>query len=235
MIKEEDFIAFLKSKGKSENVIDLMLSGVASFERFLLDSNEKSIEEAEKEDIEGFAKSNYNDKARLKQQLRSIAQYFCFLSEPSLAKYASELREKEIAAKRKGMRLDRFSGYDRTIVEKLAKEGIFYTYQMIAAARSPELRESLAARTGIEMERILEYLKLSDLSRLGGMKGVRARLYYDAGVDTLDKLSNWNPEELRTMLVDFVRKTGFKGIPPLPKEVSSTIEAAKKLERLVDF
>jgi len=131
MIKEEDFIAFLKSKGKSENVIDLMLSGVASFERFLLDSNEKSIEEAEKEDIEGFAKSNYNDKARLKQQLRSIAQYFCFLSEPSLAKYASELREKEIAAKRKGMRLDRFSGYDRTIVEKLAKEGIFYTYQMI--------------------------------------------------------------------------------------------------------
>jgi len=85
------------------------------------------------------------------------------------------------------------------------------------------------------MGKILEYLKLSDLSRLGGMEGVRARLYYDAGVDTLDKLSNWNPEELRTMLVDFVRKTGFKGIPPLPKEVSSTIESAKKLERLVGF
>jgi hypothetical protein len=43
------------------------LSGVASLEKFLLDSNEKSVEEAEKEDIESFAKSNRNDKARLKQ------------------------------------------------------------------------------------------------------------------------------------------------------------------------
>lgn len=59
------------------------------------------------------------------------------------------------------------------------------------------------------MERILEYLKLSDLSRLGGLKGVRARLYYDSGVDTLDKLSSWDPEELRPMLIDFVRRTGF--------------------------
>ena len=67
MIKKEDFIAFLKSKGKSENVINTTLSGVASLEKFLLDSNEKSVEEAEKEDIESFAKSNRNDKARLKQ------------------------------------------------------------------------------------------------------------------------------------------------------------------------
>ncbi|WP_180274905.1 MULTISPECIES: DUF4332 domain-containing protein [Mesotoga] len=103
------------------------------------------------------------------------------------------------------------------------------------SALSPELRESLAARIGTEMEKILEYLKLSDLSRLGGMKGVRVRLYCDAGLDTLDKLSNWNPEELWAMLVDFVRKTGFEGIPPLPKEVSSTIEAAKKLERLIGY
>jgi len=36
------------------------------------------------------------------------------------------------------------------------------------------------------------------------------------------------------MLMDFVRRTSFVGIPPLQKEVSSTIEAAKKLERLVD-
>ena len=59
------------------------------------------------------------------------------------------------------------------------------------------------------MERILEYLKLSDLPRLRGLKGVRARLCYDAGSDTLDKLSSWDPEESRPMLIDFVRRTGF--------------------------
>lgn len=95
------------------------------------------------------------------------------------------------------------------VVDNLAKAGIVSTYQNIEAARSPETRENLAARTGTEMERILEYLKLSDLSRLGGLKGVRARLYYDSGVDTLDKLSSWDPEESRPMLIDFVRRTGF--------------------------
>jgi hypothetical protein len=53
---------------------------------------------------------------------------------------------------------------------------------MIEAAFTPELRESLSQRTGIEIHKIIENLKLSDLSRLKGMKGVRARLYYEAGV-----------------------------------------------------
>jgi len=134
---------------------------------------------------------------------------FVFLSKPFLSALVSELREKEISAKRKALRLDKFSNYDQIVMDRLAKAGIVSTYQTIEAARSPELRENPDARTSIEMEWILEYLKLSDLSRLGGLKGVRARLYYDAGVDTLDKLSRWDPEELRPMLIDFVRRTSF--------------------------
>lgn len=106
---------------------------------------------------------------------------------------------------------------------------------MIEAAFTPELRESLSQRTGIEIHKIIENLKLSDLSRLKGMKGVRARLYYEAGVDTLDNLSSWESEQLRLKLIDFVEKTGFEGIPPLPKEVSSTIEAARAIGRLVIY
>lgn len=94
------------------------------------------------------------------------------------------------------------------VVDRLAKAGIVSTYQNIEAARSPEMRES-GCTYGYEMERILEYLKLSDLSRFVGLKGVRARLCYDAGADTLDKQSSWDPEESRPMLIDFVRRTGF--------------------------
>jgi len=34
---------------------------------------------------------------------------------------------------------------------------------------------------------------------------------------------------------EYVRKVGFKGIPPLPKEVKYTTEAAKKLPKLVEY
>jgi len=76
-------------------------------------------------------------------------------------------------------------------------------------------------------------VRLSDLSRLPGVKGIRARLYYDAGVHSVEKLAGWEPDALRVMLEKWVARTGFDGIAPLPKEVSSTIANARKLPSLV--
>jgi hypothetical protein len=70
---------------------------------------------------------------------------------------------------------------------------------------------------------------------VGGLRSVRARLYYDAGVDTVEGLAAWDPEELRAMLVDFVARTGFDGIAPLPKEARNAVATAKTLERLVEY
>ncbi|MFX1474618.1 MAG: DUF4332 domain-containing protein, partial [Promethearchaeota archaeon] len=96
-------------------------------------------------------------------------------------------------------------------------------------------RKALAERTSIPLEAILELVKLSDLARIEGLKGIRARLYYDAGVDTLDKLAQWDPEELRAMLQAFVERTGFDGIAPLPKEARNAVAKAKELPRIVEF
>jgi hypothetical protein len=78
-------------------------------------------------------------------------------------------------------------------------------------------------------------VKLSDLARIPGLKNIRARLYYEAGVDSIKKLAVWDPEELRAMLVDFVEETGFEGIAPWPKEASSAVKTAKKLPEMVDY
>jgi DUF1009 family protein len=58
---------------------------------------------------------------------------------------------------------------------------------------------------------------------LPGVKGIRARLYYDTGVDCVEKMAAWGPDALLKMTAEFVERTGFEGIEPLPKEVSSTI------------
>ena len=89
--------------------------------------------------------------------------------------------------------------------------------------------------TGLPLKVILELVKLSDLSRLRGVKGIRARLYYDAGFDTVEKLAGYDPENLRKELEDFVKRTNFNGIAPLPKEIVSTIEQAKKIKKIVEY
>lgn len=81
----------------------------------------------------------------------------------------------------------------------------------------------------------LELVKLSDLSRIPGVKGVRARLYYDAGVDTLEKLAAWEPEALLEMVIDFVDQTRFEGIAPFPAEVRFSIATAKQLPKIVEY
>lgn len=105
---------------------------------------------------------------------------------------------------------------------------------MLEAGKTRRKREELSTKTGIPAEAILELVKLSDLTRIFGVKSIRARLYYDAGVDTVEKMAKWNPEKLRTMLTDFVQKTGFNGIAPLPKEAEFTVKEAKRLPKIIE-
>lgn len=133
------------------------------------------------------------------------------------------------AKKNNPFKLRDFRGLDPIHVEALAARGIKTAERLLAAAATPFQRAVLAQETNIPTEAILEMVKLSDLARLPGVKGIRARLYYDAGVDSVAKMAAWEPEPLRLMVTEFVQRTGFDGIPPLPKEVSSTIANARKL------
>lgn len=135
-----------------------------------------------------------------------------------------------------------FRGVEAAHIEKLAALGIKNAEQMLSAGRTKEQRAELAKRAGLPQEAILELVKLSDLARLPGVKGIRARLYYDAGVDSVEKFAAsrkdtgtvWEPEPLRLMVTAYMERTGFEGVPPLPKEVSSTIANARKLPKILE-
>lgn len=126
-----------------------------------------------------------------------------------------------------------FRGVNPDYIARLEKMGIKKAGQILSAGQTPEKRADLAKASGVPEDAILELVKLSDLARLPGVKGIRARLYYDTGVDTVEKLAAWEPEALLAMTADFVEKSGFDGIAPLPKEISSTIANARDLPRLV--
>ena len=64
---------------------------------------------------------------------------------------------------------------------------------------------------------------------------MRARLYHDAGVGTIEKLAAWESEALRTMIVDCVERTAFDSVATLPAEARSAVRQARKLSRVVDY
>jgi hypothetical protein len=132
-------------------------------------------------------------------------------------------------------KLKDFIGVDTDQIARLEAIRVKNTTQMLSAGRTAEKRAELVFKAGIPLESVIELVKLSDLARLPGVKGIRARLYYDAGVDSVEKLASWEPEALLAVTSEFVKTTGFPGIAPLPKEVSSTIANARKLPKVVEW
>jgi predicted flap endonuclease-1-like 5' DNA nuclease len=194
----------------------------------------KSLDEAGAEDLEAFvAWIERQPRASAKTHLWALRYYFEYHGDEALAKLAATLRRERV--KRAPFALAKFRGVDPAQAKRLAAAGIQNVEQMIEAGRTPDARQKLAGETDIPLATIVELVKLSDLARIPGIKSIRARLYYDAGVDTIEKLAAWDPEELRAKLIEFVERTGFDGIAPLPREAASAVAKAKELPKIVAY
>ena len=232
---ETGFDRFLRRGGRSPSAATRCILYVQEFEQFLQTRRHgRLLEEAGSTDLEQFVESiECEPKASAKTHLWALRYYYEYTSNDGMQSQASSMRQERI--KRTPFSLSKFRGVEPEYVDKLAAEGVKNVSQMLKAGRTPEDRQLLAERTGIPLDIILEYVKLSDLARIPGTKGIRARLYYDAGVDTLEEMAKWEPEALRTMVTDFVERTGFDGIAPLPKEAASAVATAKRLPKIVEY
>jgi len=233
---EPGFRSFLKRRGKKEHVVDGLVRQVKGFEEYLAGEQLGGLEAVGAPDLEAYLEAcEAAEAGSARVRLRGLALYFGFAGQPEMASLVSGMREQRISAKRKAFLLRDFRGANPDDVAKLEIVGISNADQMLAAGRTSADREALAHRTGVALEVILEFVKLSDLARMAGVKAIRARLYLDGGFDTLDKIAAVDPEAMRLALAALVEGTGFDGIPPLPKEARNTVAAARALPRLVEY
>jgi len=232
---ETSFRVFLKRSGRAPHMVQQVVLLVQRFAVYLQSQHEgKGLDEATPEDLAAYVSSVEEErKSSAKGHLHAIAYYYEFTGNKDLRRAAAELRRSRIEPA--AFPLRSFLGVNPAHLEQLAAVGIRNAPQMLQAGRTPGDRQELATRTGVPLETILELVKLSDLARLPGVKGIRARLYLDAGVDTLDKIAAYEPEAFRARIVEFVERTGFVGVATLPAEARSTIKTARSLPRLVEF
>jgi hypothetical protein len=233
-MNETDFRLFLKRKHRKQSAIEQIVPFVAAFDEFLENFYPgKTIEQTTPESLESYVswlESETGESAS--KPLWALRYYFDFIENQELSDLAGELRSERV--KRKPFMIKDFRGVNPVYIAKLDALYIENRDQIIDAGRKPQLREDLAEQTGIPLEAILELVTLSDLARLGGVRRVRARLYYDAGL-TPEIIATWEPEALHGMLVEFVERTNFDGIAPQPKEVQNLIKDARKLPQIVDY
>ena len=231
----EDYLHFLKYKKKpSPTTLDRYLEDLEILKEYIRDfKNDKEISKTTPQDIEDFLfwlKEKDNQRAFL--CCKGIAIYFEFLKRYDLqAKTVNtmwELNEKPLS-------LYRILNKPGWTVWFLSQKGIINVQDMLKYGDTKEKRESLAEVLEVPVEEITELVKIAELTRIPGLKRKRARLFYNAGLDTLEKIANSTTKEIIEKTSEYIEKHNFKGWPPERKEAEEAINIAKYLEsRIID-
>jgi predicted flap endonuclease-1-like 5' DNA nuclease len=236
-VDREGFRKFLKKEGKSLRVTNATIAHAEEFELFLKEHRRgKALDEAVPQDLDAFIFWIEKGEAlAAKKYMLGIRYFYEFIQDEEMASLASFRWNERMTSSGVPLKLKELRGVNATDLMKLENAGIRNVNEMINAGKTPAKREELSAKTGVSIATILELVKLSDLTRIQGVKGIRARLYHDAGVDTMEKIARWNPAELREILTQFIEKTRFNGIAPLAKEVRNTVEIARRIPKIIEY
>ena len=98
-------------------------------------------------------------------------------------------------------KLKDFPGTSEKIALQLENLGIKNTLQLFEKVLTRKLREELATQAGINEQDVLELTKLTDLSRIKWVGAIFARLFFESGYDTVEKISSADYEDLYDTLI----------------------------------
>jgi len=89
-----------------------------------------------------------------------------------------------------------FPGISSHAITQMENAGIKDTVGLFEKVMTQESRKELSTKTGISYNEILELTKLTDLSRIRWVGAMFARVLYESGYDTVEKVSHANYENL---------------------------------------
>lgn len=120
-------------------------------------------------------------------------------------------------------------------VESLAALGILHSRHLFGRGRTPGDRAALAASAGVPPESLLELVKLSDLARVGGLGPAYVRLFYEAGAETIEVLSQQDPQALWERAHEVNRELGLTRVVPGLHDVVHYVDTAKALAKVIEY
>lgn len=130
-------------------------------------------------------------------------------------------------------KITEIEGIGPAFQEKLAGAGVTTVEGLLETGASKTGRKKLAADSGIDEGKILDWVNMADLFRIKGIASQFAELLKAAGVDTVKELRTRNTENLHAKLTEVqAAKKITKAVPAL-SQVTGFIEQAAALEPVV--
>lgn len=228
-MEKENFIAFMRQARKPSGTITGYVNSVRIFEEFL-QSHRKGVqlEETKPGDLRAFVDWAEANNENTYRHLFGVRTYYEYKRLTKMKKSSWELME---FIQNEARRLREFPKVDQGSVKKLSAIGVSTVNQLLRKGSTPEKRRALAKASGAPLDSVSELYKLSQLSRLPGLKAVRGRLFYEAGLDSLDSIAALNGKEICRQLQDYIDRTGFDGSAPTASEAEITVTMAQFLPK----
>ncbi len=231
---EKAFAAFLKKKGKKADVVERNIRTVNNVADFMKREFHKQFEDISPDDIKQYVSALEAQKKSPKGPLYVLMNYFKFTDDKELLKCAASLRQTRTKKSRSVFLLKNFMDVNQECVQALANAGIKNVDDMLKAGNTKIKRKKLSRKLNIPEDAILELVKLSDITRLGYVKTKLTRLYYNAGLDSPEKIAIFEPDELHEFFVKFVKESRWEGMVPNPKDLVGNIASARTLKKVVE-
>jgi len=135
----------------------------------------------------------------------------------------------------KPIRIRDFPGISSEIVDKLEKNGLNDTLKLFNQVKKAASRKQLASAIGISQAEITELTKLTDLSRIKWVGSTFARILYDIGFDSVEKVSKANVDDLHHQINQINKNRNYyKGQIGL-NDVKIVVDAAKELPLEIEY
>ncbi len=120
-------------------------------------------------------------------------------------------------------------GIGETYAKALQDAGVATTEARLDTAGSAAGRATLAEKTGVTPQRVLEWVNRADLMRINGVGSEYSDLLEAAGVDTVKELAQRRADNLQAKLAEVNTAKNLTNRAPSAAEVEKWIAEAKTL------
>ncbi|MBL6963410.1 MAG: DUF4332 domain-containing protein [Bacteroidetes bacterium] len=134
-----------------------------------------------------------------------------------------------------GKRISEIEGIGPSFSSKLGNAGINTVEALLEKGSTKAGRSSIAAQSGIDEGKILDWVNMADLFRIKGIGTQFAELLKASGVDTVKELRNRNAGNLHSTLIEVQAEKKITRAVPGANQVMNFVEQAKNLPPKVTY
>ncbi len=236
---EQGFRQFMKKQHRSQGTMDSCVGFTQVFEEYLSTYfDPMELNEAQPEQLDAFLAWGKGKYRSMNSQLWAISRYYEYTGNDRMHRYANQIRSQKIEkgrANRPSLLLREIEGVKLDTIDGLETAGITNVQQLLRRGDTRNSRFALSEEAGIPCGEIEALVKLADLCRISDIKGMRVRLLFEAGFDTLEKIAVQDPGEMRDHIIAFIEREQIAARRPTLTETKFWVEQAKKLPKVVEF